>query len=307
MSAPAASRSRRHRLVGESVTLRGKEGAGAEVVEHDGPMLVGEAGQGRRLGQLGEAGLPEVRGVDSEDDPRLPCSKWLEVVVDPGPVRGPDLVEADAGPAKDLRDPNAAADLDQLAAPDDDPAATTGQPDREGNRGGVVVRDESVLGTRQGDQVLLGGPEPCPAPPGRPVELEEQVVAGSGARGLDRDCRPRCPAEVRVDDHARRVDRRVELRGGERLEAGAQLGGEVGGGLGLAAGRQAFALPGYECPGDIGRGCPPRPIGHVAACGGQDRLDARRVGAGLGRHRSSWRERMGVEPTAPRLALRHWF
>jgi len=50
-----------------------------------------------------------------------------------------------------------------------------------------------------------------------------------------------------------------------------------------------------------------RPLTHC----GKDALDARRPGvAGIIRafgHRSSWRERMGVEPTTRRRAPRHWF
>ena len=80
-------------------------------------------------------------------------------VLDAGPVRRPDLDQPGAGPPDDLRDPHAAADLDELAARHDDPAAAPGEPDRQRERRGVVVRDERVLGAGQRDEVLLGRPE----------------------------------------------------------------------------------------------------------------------------------------------------
>ena len=75
------------------------------------------------------------------------------------PVRRPDLDQPRAGPPDDLRDPDAAADLDELAARDGD-AAPAGKPDGERQRRGIVVGDERVLGAGQGDEVLLGDPEP---------------------------------------------------------------------------------------------------------------------------------------------------
>ena len=51
----------------------------------------------------------------------------------PRPVRRPDLDQPSAGPAHDLGDPDATADLDQLAPRHRDTAAA-GQPDRERER-----------------------------------------------------------------------------------------------------------------------------------------------------------------------------
>ena len=67
----------------------------------------------------------------------------------------PTSISFAPGPPDDLRDAHAAADLDQLAARHDDPAAS-GQPDRERERRGVVVRHQRVLGTGQRDEVVLG-------------------------------------------------------------------------------------------------------------------------------------------------------
>ena len=90
------------------------------------------------------------------------------------------------GPPDDLRDPDAAADLDQLAAADDHAAARPARPTASATRRRVVVRDERVLGAGQRDEVLLGRPEAGAAPAGLAVELEEQVVARPLRRRIDR-------------------------------------------------------------------------------------------------------------------------
>ena len=87
-----------------------------------------------------------------------PSASGVLEVGDASPVRRPDLDEPGAGPADDVRDPDAAADLDELAARDDDPAAAAGKPDREGEGRRVVVGDERVFGAGQRDEVVLGDP-----------------------------------------------------------------------------------------------------------------------------------------------------
>ena len=68
----------------------------------------------------------------------------------------PTSIELRAGAPDDLGDPDAAADLDELAARHDDAAAAPGEADGEGERRRVVVRDERVLGAGQRDEVVLG-------------------------------------------------------------------------------------------------------------------------------------------------------
>ena len=229
-------------------------------------------------------------------------------VLDAGPVRRPDLDQLRPGPPDDLRDPDAAADLDQLPAADDDAAAPPGEADGQRDRRRVVVRHERVLGARQGDEVLLGRPEARAAAPGLAVELEQEIVARGRLRGLDRGLRPRRAPEVRVDDDAGRVDRRGERRSPRASSRAATSSASASTGARLGAGRESIPLLGD----DRARGVDERFVTATlrpAASGSRPRdgLDARWVGTGLGRHRSSWRERMGVEPTTPRRAPRHWF
>ena len=86
-----------------------------------------------RVGHLGEARHREVRRVDAQDRLRPPLGERRLEVGGARPVRRPDLDQLRAGAPDDLGDAHAAADLDELAARDDDPAAT-GQPDRERER-----------------------------------------------------------------------------------------------------------------------------------------------------------------------------
>ena len=81
-------------------------------------------------GRLDEAGLREVRRMDAEDDRRPPVRERRLEVGGASPVRRADLDQPGARSPDDLRDADAAADLDQLAARDRDPVLA-GQPDRE--------------------------------------------------------------------------------------------------------------------------------------------------------------------------------
>ena len=70
----------------------------------------------RGVGRLDEPGLAEVRRVDAEDEASGPVLQHGLEVRGPRPIRRPDLDEPRAGPPDDLRDPDAAADLDELTA-----------------------------------------------------------------------------------------------------------------------------------------------------------------------------------------------
>ena len=137
---------------------------------------------------------------------RAAVGEDLLEILDARAVRRPDLDQSRAGPPDDLRDPHAAADLDELAARDRDAAAAR-EPDRERDRRRVVVRDERVLGAGQRDDLVLDGAEspaaaarrrdPARASRARPPPRRAASIAAA---------RPRRAPEVRVEDHAGRVD-----------------------------------------------------------------------------------------------------
>ena len=87
------------------------------------PWRVGERRDLGRVRRLGESGHREVRRVDAEDDSRPAVRERRLEVGGAGPVRRADLDQPRPGPPDDLGDPDAAADLDELAARDGDPAA----------------------------------------------------------------------------------------------------------------------------------------------------------------------------------------
>ena len=128
------------------------------------------------------------------------------VVAEPRAVRGPDLDHRRAGLRDHLGDPEAAADLDQLAARDDDRLAGAGQRgDRQQHRRGAVVDDDRILRTGQlpedAPRRASGGcrARPCrgsargsssPRPLGRP-RRERHRSAGRGRGSCGRSRRSR--------------------------------------------------------------------------------------------------------------------
>ena len=91
-----------------------------------------------------EADDAEVRLVDAQEKRRLRADRVL-VVGGARAVRRPDLDEPRARAREDVGDPEAVADLDQLAAGDDDLASLRERGEREQHRAGVVVDDERRL------------------------------------------------------------------------------------------------------------------------------------------------------------------
>ena len=105
-------------------------------------------------------------------------------------VRRPHLHQPRSGALQHLVDPEAVADLDQLAARDDHLATVGERGDREQQGGGVVVDDEGVLGAGElpedrGEMVV-----PRAAPPVGEVVLEVRVGACRAPDVLERR-RPR--------------------------------------------------------------------------------------------------------------------
>ena len=215
------------------------------------------------------------------------------VVVEPGAVRGSHLDEPGPGLGDDLRDPEAAPDLDELAAGDDDLASGTGERrGRQQGRGGAVVDRERRLRARElaqqaGDVVLARG-----ARPGGQVELEVRVALGGAREHLAGRSRQRRAADVGVHDHAGcaqdPAQRGLEARpcprhevdlvsgaGEELLAPGVELGSgddrcqTVDGGKGTQALDDLLGRLGWRGRAGLGpgRGCSWGRIGHTAFSG----------------------------------------
>ena len=132
-----------------SARRRAGERARAEVVDERHAVLSARPRPARASrGLLGEADDPEVRLVHAEQQRRLGADRAL-VVGRARPVRRPHLDEARAGAREHVRDAEAVADLDQLAARDDHLASLGERGEREQHRRRVVVDDERGLGARE--------------------------------------------------------------------------------------------------------------------------------------------------------------
>ena len=184
----------RRRLVGEAERRGLEQRPAPEVVDDDRAVLVGEPGELDRVAaprrtRSARSSTGWTRRTTVARPSASGASKSaarVRFVVPTSMRRAP-------GSSDDLRDADATADLDQLAARDGD-AVLAGQPDREREGRGVVDGDERVLGAGQRDQVVLRGTEPGAATPGVAVELEQRIArrrhasaasmatAGHGAR-----------------------------------------------------------------------------------------------------------------------------
>ena len=291
-----------------------EERAAPEIVDDDRAVSMGDRGHLGDIGRLGEAGHREVRWMDAQRDLRPAFGQGSLVIGGTRPVGRPDLDETRARASDDLGDPHTSADLDELAARDDHSAATS---ESDGHRHGrrVVVGDEGVLRAGQGDKVVLGHARTGPPTARGAIELEEEVAAGKPGCRVRDAIRPRRPAQVRVDDDPSRVDDRLDARAREALQAGASVPGQLGGVTWRCPIGEASTLGIDDGAGDV-RQCRRIRGRAVRPQHRQDPLDAGWPPCGCavflddqGRLRllHEWRERVGVEPTAPRRAPRHWF
>ena len=191
-----------------------------------------------------------------------------------------------------------------------------GQADRERDRRGVVVRDERVLRARERDDLVLDRAEPTPAPAGLRIELEHRWRRRRQSRRLDRRRRPRRAAEVRVQDHAGRVDdghepraRRGRARRTECLEprraAPSRARPRISTAAPPAASDARSSAITARATSATGRSITTVKAGPQQRGAPHRRSEDARPASYAGL--ATWRERMGVEPTARRRAPRHSF
>ena len=187
-------------------------------------VLLPEGDKGGQIRLFGEPHDPEVARVDLEDDPRLRRDRPF-VVGKPRPVCRPHLFQAGAAFLHHVGYPELPADLDQLAPRDDRLLPLGKRVEDQQDRGGVVVDDEGVL--RPG-QRAEEPPDVVVAEPPLPllqVIFKVGVSPGDLDDPLDRLPAEGRPAEVRVEDHAGRVDHAAQPVGTVRLD---DLRGPVG-------------------------------------------------------------------------------
>ena len=165
----------------------------------------------RQLGdrdRRGEALDAEVARVHLEDAAGVGADRG-RVVGEGGAVRRADLTQPRAGARDQVGQPEPVADLDHLAAADDD-LATGGQRGRgEHQRGRAVVDDERGLGLgHRREERGAWCPGPGPSAGRWPRSSSTSTVPAAADHRLDRGGRQRRPAEVGVHHDAGRVEHR---------------------------------------------------------------------------------------------------
>ena len=196
-------------LVGENRVRR--EQAGPDIADHQHP----EAGELADADRRREA-LDQVVGrVHLQDERRAGADRPL-VVSEHGPVGGAHLADPGAGGLQQVRQPESVADLDQLAAADDDLPPGGQRRGRQGQRGGVVVDHVHRPGRRDRPRESVERARAAAAALARrQVELHVRA-ARRGLHRVTRGGRQRRAAEIGVHENAGRVDHRGQGGGGRR-------------------------------------------------------------------------------------------
>ncbi len=243
------------------------------------------------------------------------------VVAEVGAVGGADLDQGGAALTHDVRDAEAAADLDELAARNHDLAVAGEGREHEEQGGGVVVDGHGGLGAGDAAQEGLDVLVAAAALAGFEVVLEVAVAARDCRHGGDGGVRERRAAEVGVNDDAGGVDHGTQGRGQGRI--GAAQGGVddlvegvrrlAGGDGGAPVGQLVAHGPGGRFGAELARGAEGALVEKDAVYGGKrtelgdhsKRILAGRaaVRAGHTRHKQSGDvferglEQVQIEPT----------
>ena len=161
----------------------------------------------------------------------------LGVVAQVRAIGGADLAQHGAAAPHDVGDAELAADLDQLAARDDDFLAVGQRLERQQHGGGVVVDDQRVLGAGEPPQQRLHVAVARAALLGGDVQLEVRVRGADRQHPLERQRAQQRAAEVGVQHHAGGVDDRAQREQSRLLDLPDHARGQ-----GLEVGRAAVVL-----------------------------------------------------------------
>lgn len=188
----------------EQVRGAGHDEAAAQVFEKRELVLVREARHVRERRSFGEPDHFEVRGVNAQDA-RGALGDGAVVIFDPCAIGRADFDEPRARAREDLRNSEAAADFDELAAGDQNVPARRNGREREEHRRGVVVHEERRLARHERRQGGLRGSAAAAPLSGLHIELERGITAENDGYVGERRRGKRCAAEIRVQDDPRRV------------------------------------------------------------------------------------------------------
>ena len=199
------------RLGRQAIGRRVEQRATSQVMEQPQLMLPGDGGQRFQLDALGEADHLEVAGVHLHDGHRFRRDR-SGVIFGAGSIRGADLDHTCTRKAHDLRHSKSAADLDQLAAGNDDLLAPRQCRQHQEHRGGAIVDNRGGLGAGQVPQQLAEQVMAPASPAGQRIEFDGRVRARHAGDGFRRGPRQRSPAEVGMENHSGGIHDRPEPR-----------------------------------------------------------------------------------------------
>ena len=166
-------------------------------------------------GPAAKAGIQEGDVITKLGDDEITSADGLIIALRSHEVRavgGADLDEFGARSRHDVGDAEAAADLDKLAAADNDLLACGMGRQHQQHGGRVIVNDQRVLGTGKRADQLRGMLLARPTRAGVHTVLERAVAARDLGHGLCRRLRERGATQVGMDDHTRGVDGRTQAR-----------------------------------------------------------------------------------------------
>lgn len=127
-----------------------------------------------------------------------------------GPVRRSNLDETRAGATHHVRDPEGAADLDQLTPGHQHLPAGSKGCECQQHCGSIVVDDGRRLGSSDLPQQRLHQIVAIATAASVQIVLEGARIRGSDSHRLDRRGRKQCSTQIRVQDSAGKVDDRAK-------------------------------------------------------------------------------------------------
>ena len=208
---PCRNRNRRGFFAAAHQDVVGQQRTRPLVLVEQQAVFVGQSSKLPRAHLLVKALDAIVGRMDLEDHRRIGRDGAL-VVAQMRAVGGPDLDELGARGLHNIGDTEAAADLDKLAAADNNLFARGMGRQHQQHGGRVIVDDQRVLGTGKRANELRGVLLARPARAGVHAVLERAVAARDLGHGLCRRLRERGATQVGMDDHACSVYGRAQAR-----------------------------------------------------------------------------------------------
>ena len=170
-----------------------------------------EIGQFVERGPIGEAHDGEIRAMHAQQQPRA-FTDGAFVIRDGSAVRRAHFAQQSAALGHDVRDAKGLADLDQFAARDDHFPASRQRGQRQEDRGRIVVDRAGCLRPGEARQQRAGVNVAPSSRAGGDVVFEICILPGCFADVFDGGFGQRRAAQIRVQNHAGRVDYRPQRR-----------------------------------------------------------------------------------------------